>query len=108
MKEEQLGRGREGDFREERIEQRKDMVKLNKNAIVTVGGVRLDKIVMKAGALSKSSKKTSKMLRGAEMRRGKFEMEGERLSPLDEMALRKITLTVFKRETPKMIKFYHK
>lgn len=82
------------------------MVKLNKNAIVTVGGVRLDKIVMKTGALSKSSKKTSKMLRGAEMRRGTFSTVGEKLAPLDEVALRKLMTAVFKRETPKMIKFY--
>lgn len=82
------------------------MVKLNKNAIVTVGGVRLDKIVMKTGALSKSLKKTSKMLRGAEMRRGTFNPSGEKLAPLDEMSLRKLMTVVFKRETPKMIKFY--
>ena len=49
---------------------------------VTVGGVRLDKIVMKPGALSKNCRKTSKMLRGAEMRKG-------RVAGLEEMSLRK-------------------
>ena len=49
-----------------------------------MGGVKLDKIVMKVNVISKSAKKTSKMLRGAEIKKGKFKLLDSGLAPVDD------------------------